>query len=287
MMMLMMMTKMPKNLVFLGMADTDDGLPPLLDFKKERFGQGKAYLIIGPSGTGKSTFLEESLKFPRKYFDFSTLPLSTHLYIFRGASNVLEENLKPHLINSPVFKRVFWPNVKLEQCTQLIESLEKSKGRRRHIVILDDYKANSGKEAVLVERLLTHYKRHEHLTLIILSHNFRKNAVNYTIADNSDRIYFTRSMRNRMNLRSFARRLSVPQEAQEQAIREMTEEPVHGVACYCSETSLFIPDYRNIELKQVTPVIGKWYSSKLFLYRFIIFSFFRLWILRWNELLSG
>lgn len=238
-------------------------MPPIVDLETARFWPRAAFLVIGPSGSGKSTCLTEFLLRPSIYFKMSTEEEALKkrsIFIFAGASNTLRSEVEDQL-DASVFGKAHWPKTTLGKCTELADSLAHSNGERLHVVVIDDYAADGTKADVdAMTRLLTHYKRHEFCCIVILTHQFRFSKQNYLISDNVDRIYFTRTPRNRINLRSFARRLAVSAPAQNLAIENLVDanSPPFGIACYDGATCLFIGDFRGVEEgASKVPCVGK------------------------------
>lgn len=230
-----------------------DDPPPLVDIEQARFYSRACFFLIGRSGTGKTTALTEALLEPRRHFRFDGGDLPTHLFVFAGASNDFANALRDKLDRS-VFHKVGFPEESIGQCEELKRSLATSKGRRRHVIIVDDYASSGPSDIRFVQKLLTSYKRHENCTIVIGSHMFLRSPANYMIADNSDRVYFTRHKNNRSNLTQFARRLGVPPETIANAHELMSAPPQFGLAMYCSATSLFVGDARMLERRE--PLIG-------------------------------
>jgi hypothetical protein len=275
-------------------ATDDSPLPPLVALRQFRFWQRSAHLLIGGTGSGKSSIIEESLLEPKRFFKFSdgnedeqeseSFPESfgppvreTALYFFCGASLATRRRLEGKLDNS-VFDQVHWLASTdewhvLEEAFEESRRWERSKrnpGQRRHVVIVDDFVVQNEEDRRRIIRLLTHNKRHQCCCVVLLTHQFVGSNSSHPVADNCERVYFTRTERNATNLQAFARRREVPREAFLEAARSLEVAPedraraeenrrnrLFDFACYDFEQSCFITDFRSFESGGVSSVIGK------------------------------
>lgn len=265
---------------------------PLPTRRVFRFWQRAAFIVIGGTGTGKSSIVEESLLEPRKFFKFDDRdednPHSKHwpenlgppvvetvLFFFCGASietrRRLENNLDPD-----VFDKVHW--LDNDDWSVLHKSFEESRRwelsksrprQRRHVIVFDDFVVENEPERKRVLALLTKNKRHQCCCIVLLTHQFVGNKAAHSIADNCERVYFTRSEQNFTNLLAFTQRKRVPLEAikeaaeclaiapEEQArvARDRVKKRFDFVA-YDIQNSCFIGSYRSFESGRPTRAIG-------------------------------
>lgn len=270
----------------------DSSIPfPLYSRRQFRFWQRGAFLLIGGTGSGKSSIIEESLLDPLKFFKFDDRdedkPESKHwpenygppvsetaLYFFCGASLATRRRLENNLDRS-VFQKTYWLGI--DQWKVLEDAFEESKNwerskrphQRRHVVVIDDFVVQNETERRRVFTLLTHNKRHQCCCVVLLTHQFVGSRSSHPIADNCERVYFTRTERNHTNLRVFTRRHEVPAEAFQEAARSLEIQPeeharveqekrkgLFDFACYDFEHSCFITDFRSFESGGVSSVIG-------------------------------
>lgn len=235
-------------------------VPDEVELDTLRFWTNAGFLVLGPSGTGKSTAIGEALVRPDLYTNFLHPPRKpTSLFVFAGASNDFRALIEPKL-SSSAYQKIFWPKESVGEYQPLAASLSSSKGQRRHVIVIDDFNASSKKDAEFVRRILTHSKRHEHCSVIIGAHMLRRSNLNHVIADNCDRVYFTRSKRNKINLHAFAERQGLSADALRKAKESMFDGPPYGLACFDAESCLFIGDFRKVENTNdpgQTGVVGK------------------------------
>lgn len=271
----------------------DSRLPfPLYSRRQFRFWQRGAFLLIGGTGSGKSSIVEESLLDPRRFLklddrdedrpeskdwpeNYGPRVCETVLYFFCGASLATKRRLKNNLDTS-VFDKVLWLDI--DQWDVLERAFEESKRwegsrtnprQRRHVVVVDDFVVQNEAERRRVITLLTHNKRHQCCCVILLTHQFVGARSSHPIADNCERVYFTRTERNHTNLRVFTRRHQVPAEAFHEAARSLEVTPeeqtrveenknarLFDFACYDFEHSCFITDFRSFESGGVSSVVG-------------------------------
>jgi len=230
-----------------------------VDLETKRFYQRGCFCIIGASGTGKTHSLAEALSETGKHFKFDKDIAETYLFLFAGASNVLRRDLEKKL-DKMIFTKIFWPVERVGKCKELLDSLRESRGRRRHVVIVDDYIAADYKETELIKSLMTLEKRHEEMTLIFMFHQLRHDrrlSAGYLIIDNADRIYFTRGRRNALNVRTFCQRFGIPEEGRTTAVDLICEGEEWGLACFDRDPYLFIGDFRKIERHETAVALGK------------------------------
>lgn len=274
----------------------DSPLPPLVSLRTFRFWQGAAFMIIGSTGSGKTTIMEESLLNLARYFKFDDededdpkrkyswkraktngYPVSeTHLFVFTGGASLqTKRNLEGKL---KMFDKVLW--LRNDQWDVLTDSFaeamameevpdEKARRRRRHVVIVDDFVTENEQERRRVTRLLTHHKRHQLCCIILLTHQFVSAKGAHTVADNCERVYFMCTQKNRVNLTVFAQRRSAPRYAIARAVEVMAQtkgsekeearkkkERIYDFSCYDQESALFIADFRSLETDQISEVVG-------------------------------
>lgn len=221
-----------------------------VEINTKLFWERGAFLLLGPSGTGKTTVIKTALSRPGKYMD---LPKEgACLWVFPGASLDLQPELEKTLDKS-VFTEVNFVKGRIGECRELKKAVAKNKGRRCHVIILDDYMTYTKDDSRFVKELLMHYKRHQRLCFIVATHQLRKDrtGTTYDLLDHSDRVLFCRSPKNLSNLKSFA----VRREASSASRLAMASEFVsggsgrsrYGLCVFDANRCLFIVDYFAFE----------------------------------------
>ena len=272
---------------------TTEDIPfPLYSRRKFRFWQRGAFILIGGTGTGKSSIIEESLLDPRRFFKFDDRdeddpsafswpqnygpPIrETALYFFCGASLATKRRLENEL-DSSVFHKVHW--LQNDQWDVLekafAESIEweksKNPSQRRHVIVIDDFVVQNELERKRVITLLTHNKRHQCCCIVLLTHQFVGHKSAHPVADNCERVYFTRTEQNYTNLRAFTKRKEVPYKAFQDAAESLSigkdeenriardkKKRLFDFVCYDLQHSCFIGSFRTFESGGVSSAIGK------------------------------
>lgn len=224
-----------------------------VELNSKLFWEKGAFLLLGPSGTGKTTVIKTALSQPGKYMD---LPADgAFLWVFPGASHDLQPELEK-VLDKSVFKEVKFVKSRIGECKKLKEALAKNKGKNCHVIILDDYMTYTKEDARFVKELLMHHKRHQRLCFVVATHQLRKDrtGITYDLLDHADRILFCRSPKNLSNLKSFAvRREASPASKQAMAAEFVSgggdgvSRPRYGLSVFDACRCLFIVDYHAFE----------------------------------------
>lgn len=232
------------------------------------------FLILGPSGTGKTTTIKTVLEQPRRYMGLSEE--GANLWVFPGASLDLQSELEA-VLDRDVFKTVKFISERVGKCSELRETLTKNKDtpKKTTCIILDDYMTYTPEDALFVRELLRHHKRHQRLCLVVATHQLRKDrtGIMYDLVDHADRIIFCRDTKNLANLKSLAVRLEVPKASRlalnaEFISKKKKEGREFGLCVFEPGRRLIIPDYHALEVgKDQKRIYAYGESSTIFILR--------------------
>lgn len=219
------------------------------DINTRLFWEKGCFLILGPSGTGKTTVIKTALSNPDRYMDLPEEGAT--LWVFPGASLDLQPELED-VLNRKIFKEVFFVKKRIGACSELRDALAKNCAKKCHCIVLDDYMTYTKEDALFVRQLMMHYKRHQRLCFIVATHQLRKDktGITYDLLDHSDRVIFCRSAKNLANLKSFAVRLEAPAASRLAMVAEFVgkkKNTPYGVCVFEPSRRLFIPDYYALE----------------------------------------
>lgn len=219
-----------------------------------------AFLVVGPSGLGKTTTVVKALQKPSKYMDL--IPGETTLWIYTGASHDLEPQLR-QVLDFSIFNPVHFLTESIGDSQILKNELKSNDGKKAHCIFIDDYLTYSKRDTDFIKELIMKYKQHEKLCIIIALHQLSldKTGTTSTLLGQVDRLIMPKSAKNSENVKSLTRMRSMAPATRQVLMSIMNDgdmERKRGLAVYDFGNSLFINNYHDLQAnKRVIIAYGK------------------------------
>lgn len=235
------------------------GSPSRYDIERKQFWTSSCHLVLGQSGTGKTTFLTRALENPTRYFGLQPGVGALKLYVFCGASFDLQPRLEKTLDRS-VFSEVHFPSESVGECSSLAGDLAASKGECAFCVVVDDYITQSTKDMTFLRELCFKHRRHSRVALIVAMHDLRRDirGASRMLANHASRVYICKSPRNGMNLRSFVEPRGVGDALRTRLVRALSSAPgAYGAMFFDAASNLMVCDYDGLAAEEVVEAYGE------------------------------
>jgi len=219
------------------------------DLSTKRFHLSGAFLIVAPSGGGKTTMMLDAIRDPKRYMNLEGEFRNRYLFVFTGASNKLRKDIEEMSGRSRAFSSVHLPYESLAECGELLDKLGASKGADSYVIVIDDFVSFGQKEVKILKQLLFLYRRHENICVITMVHQLRNDpsGATYLLADHADRVYLPTSSMNLENLFSLVKRRHATNAVAEKVASEFGDRNKFRMAAYDSGSRLLILDFGLLE----------------------------------------